>query len=138
MSDSAITIEAKIEAPIDKVWNYWTTPQHIMQWNNANDDWHTPHAVNDLRTGGSFLSTMAAKDGSFSFDFCGVYSEVAEHALIAYSLEDGRKVKVTFSPDGEFTSVIETFDPESENSLEMQKAGWQAILNNFKKYVESN
>lgn len=138
MSNSAITIEATIKAPIDKVWNYWTTPEHIMQWNNASDDWHTPHAVNDLRTGGSFLSTMAAKDGSFSFDFSGVYSDVAQHERIAYSMEDGRKVEVTFSSDGESTTVIETFDPETVNSAEMQKAGWQAILNNFKKYVESN
>lgn len=138
MSNSAITIEATIKAPIDKVWNYWTTPEHIMQWNNASDDWHTPHAVNDLRTGGSFLSTMAAKDGSFSFDFSGVYSDVAQHERIAYSMEDGRKVEVTFSSDSESTTVIETFDPETVNSAEMQKAGWQAILNNFKKYVESN
>jgi uncharacterized protein YndB with AHSA1/START domain len=138
MSTSAITIEATIKAPIEKVWNYWTTPQHIMQWNNASDDWHTPHAENDLRPGGSFLSTMAAKDGSFSFDFSGIYDTVSQHECIAYSLEDSRKVSIEFTSDGETTKVVETFEPESENPLEMQQAGWQAILNNFKKYVETN
>jgi uncharacterized protein YndB with AHSA1/START domain len=138
MSNSAITIEATINAPLEKVWNYWTTPEHIMQWNNASDDWHTPHAVNDLREVGSFLSTMAARDGSFSFDFSGIYDTVSKHECIAYTMEDSRKVKVEFSSDGETTKVVETFDPESENPVDMQRAGWQAILDNFKKHVETN
>lgn len=134
----AITVEATINAPVAKVWEIWTTPKHIMQWNNASDDWHTPHAENDLRTGGKFLSTMAAKDGSFSFDFTGTYDLVSTNERIAYTMEDGRKVVIVFSSVGSKTHVSETFDPETENPLEMQQAGWQAILNNFKKYVEAS
>lgn len=132
-----ITVETLINAPIDKVWQYWTEPQHIMKWNNASDDWHTPHAENDLRVGGRFLSTMAAKDGSFSFDFSGVYDEVIVHQTIAYTLADDRKVKILFSEQNGQTQVIESFQPESMNAPELQQQGWQAILNNFKKYVES-
>lgn len=132
-----ITVETLINAPIDKVWQYWTEPQHIMKWNNASDDWHTPHAENDLRVGGRFLSTMAAKDGSFSFDFSGVYDEVIVLQIIAYTLADDRKVKILFSEQNGQTQVIESFQPESMNAPELQQQGWQAILNNFKKYVES-
>lgn len=132
-----ITVETLINAPIDKVWQYWTEPPHIMKWNNASDDWHTPHAENDLRVGGRFLSTMAAKDGSFSFDFSGVYDEVIVHQIIAYTLADDRKVKILFSEQNGQTQVIESFQPESMNAPELQQQGWQAILNNFKKYVES-
>jgi len=133
-----ITINAIVNAPIEKVWDYWTTPAHIMQWNNASDDWHTPAAENDLRVEGKFSSTMAAKDGSFSFDFGGTYTAVEKHKLIEYVLEDGRKVEIQFSSNGVETSITESFDPETQNPHEMQQAGWQAILNNFKKYTENN
>jgi uncharacterized protein YndB with AHSA1/START domain len=132
----AITVEAIINAPITKVWESWTLPEHITKWNQASDDWHTPYAENDCRTGGKFKSTMAAKDGSFSFDFEGVYSLVIPHKRIEYAMPDGRKVKITFLAKGNDTTVSETFDPENENSMELQRAGWQAILNSFKKYTE--
>lgn len=137
-NNTPITVHTTVNAPVTKVWKYWSEPEHIMQWNAASDDWHTPHSENDLRTGGSFKSTMAAKDGSFSFDFGGIYTNVKEHALIEYKMGDGRKVKVTFEPEGTATKVIETFDPESQNSREMQQAGWQAIMDNFKKHIEAN
>jgi uncharacterized protein YndB with AHSA1/START domain len=123
---------------MSKVWQYWNEPEHIMNWAFASDDWAAPAAANDLRVGGKFSTTMAAKDQSASFDFEGVYSVVTEYKLIEYDMSDGRHVKVEFtdSPDG--VKVIETFDPESENSEELQKNGWQAILDNFRKYVESH
>jgi uncharacterized protein YndB with AHSA1/START domain len=133
----AITVETTVNAPIEKVWAAWGEPKHIMQWCHASDDWHAPYADNDLRTGGKFKTTMAAKDGSFSFDFGGVYDNVEKHKLIEYKMEDGRQVKITFSSNGNETKVVETFDPESQNSIEMQRGGWQAILDNFKKHAES-
>ena len=136
MTDKAITIEATINAPVEKVWQYWTAPEHITQWSFASDDWHTPDATNDLREGGQFSSTMAAKDGSMSFDFAGVYTKVDAHKLIEYKLGDEREVSVKFSSNGNETKVVETFDPESQNPIDMQRGGWQAILNNFKKYAE--
>lgn len=137
-NQSNITVEATINAPVEKVWNYWTEPKHITQWNNASDDWHTPHAENDLRVGGKFVSRMEAKDGSAGFDFGGVYNEVKKHKLISYTMDDGRKASVKFSGDGNETTVTETFEAESMNSIEMQKSGWQSILDNFKKYTENN
>jgi uncharacterized protein YndB with AHSA1/START domain len=134
----SITVEATIDAPADKVWKFWTMPEHIVQWNNASDDWHTPRAENDLRAGGKFLSRMEARDGTVGFDFEGIYEKVQINKLIEYGLADGRKVKVSFLPEGERTRVIETFDAEKINSPELQKAGWQAILNNFKRYAEKN
>jgi len=133
-----ITVETSVKAPIEKVWNVWTTPEHIMQWNNASPDWHTPKAENDLRKGGKFVSRMEAKDGSFGFEFWGIYDEVDHLALISYTMGDGRKAEVSFSAEGNQTKITETFEAESENPIEMQKAGWQAILDNFKKYAESN
>lgn len=133
-----ITVTADVAAPVEKVWEYWSAPNHITKWSNASDDWHTPRAENDLRQGGSFLSRMEARDGSMGFDFGGVYDEVKEHQLIAYTMGDGRKVRVTFSADGNTTHIVESFEPESENPEEMQRTGWQAILDNFKKYVEAN
>lgn len=133
-----ITVEATINAPVEKVWDYWTSPEHIMQWNNASDDWHTPHAENDFRAGGRFLSRMEAKDGSVGFDFSGVYDGIKEHEWIAYTIGDSRKVSVEFSGNGNKTKVTEMFEPESMNSIEMQKSGWQAILDNFKRYTESH
>jgi len=133
-----ITVETSVKAPIEKVWKVWTTPEHIMQWNNASPDWHTPKAENDLRKGGKFVSRMEAKDGSFGFEFWGIYDEVDHLALISYTMGDGRKAEVSFSAEGTQTKMTETFEAESENPIEMQKAGWQAILDNFKKYAESN
>jgi uncharacterized protein YndB with AHSA1/START domain len=132
-----ITVEVSVKAPIEKVWECWTKPEHITQWNAASDDWHTPRAENDLRTGGKFSSRMEAKDGSFGFDFGGTYDEVKEHELIAYTLGDGRQVRITFAPLGNVTLVKEDFEAESENSREMQQGGWQSILDNFKKYAEN-
>ncbi len=133
---SKIHIETSIQAPLEKVWEFYTTPQHIQQWNQASEDWHTPHAENDLRAGGKFLSRMEAKDGSFGFDFEGVYDAVDPKERIAYSMADGRQVEIGFISKGSATEMRIDFDPESENSIEMQRAGWQAILDNFKKYVE--
>ena len=133
-----ITVEITVNAPVEKVWQYFSEPEHITKWSFASDDWHTPKSENDLKVGGKFTNHMAAKDGSFSFDFGGTYTEVKEHELIAYSLEDGRNVQITFAQDGDGTKVTEIFDPENQNPVEMQKGGWQAILNNFKKYVEGN
>jgi uncharacterized protein YndB with AHSA1/START domain len=136
MENQKIVVEAIVNTPISKVWENWTKPKHITQWNNASDDWHTPHAENDLRVGGKFLSRMEAKDGSFGFDFEGVYSEVIPFEKIKYGLEDGREVETIFAKNGEITKVTTTFDAENENPIEMQKGGWQAILDNFKKYTE--
>lgn len=132
-----ITIETTVFAPADKVWEYWTGKDHICKWNNASEDWHTVYAENDLRPGGKFLSRMEAKDKSFGFDFGGVYDEVEQNKLIKYTLEDGRKVGVTFSPARDSTVITETFDPENTNSIEVQKKGWQNILDNFKRYAEA-
>jgi uncharacterized protein YndB with AHSA1/START domain len=138
MSPEAITIKAEVQADLERVWTCWTMPKHIMNWNFASEDWHCPHAKNDLKVGGSFCSTMASKDGSMSFDFEGRYTEVIPHKLIRYTLEDGREVKISFEKKGDAVKVTETFDPESENSKEFQEQGWQAILNQFKHYVESS
>ncbi len=135
--NEAITIKATVNAPVEKVWNAWSNPEDIMKWNSASDDWHTPKAENDLRTGGKFISRMEAKDGSWGFDFGGVYDNVEKFKVIEYTMGDGRKVKVTFTGNGNTTEVVETFDPESMNSIEMQRSGWQSILDNFKKYTES-
>jgi len=132
-----ITVSAVINAPIHKVWRLWTTPGHIIRWNNASDDWHTPRAENDLRPGGRFLSRMEARDGSVGFDFSGTYETVNQYEKITYELDDGRRVTVTFSAGATETRVVETFEAESENSLELQQTGWQSILDNFKRYAET-
>jgi uncharacterized protein YndB with AHSA1/START domain len=134
---TAITVEATVNAPVEKVWTSWNEPKHITQWNQASDDWHAPHAENDLRTGGKFKVTMAAKNGSMSFDFEGKYTNVQPHKTIEYTIADGRKVSVVFLRNGNETKVVETFEAEEENPVEMQQGGWQAILNSFKKYTES-
>lgn len=135
---TAITVESTIQAPVAKVWEYWNEPEHIKKWAFASEDWHAPKAENDLRTGGTFSTTMAAKDGSFSFDFGGVYTQVKEHKLIEYTLGDERKVSILFSSIGDATKVVETFEAEDTHPVEMQQSGWQAILDNFKKYTEAN
>src|SRR6266498_2810320 len=133
---TVITVENTISALVEKVWDYWTKPEHITKWSNASDDWHTPWAKNDLRVGGNFVSRMEAKDGSTGFDFGGVYDVVKFLEYIEYSIDDGRKVKVRFTPGGNITKVVENFEAENTHSVEMQKGGWQAILDNFKKYTE--
>jgi len=137
-TNAAITVTALINAPVEKVWACWSEPQHITGWCQASDDWHAPYAENDLRKDGKFKTTMAAKDGSVSFDFEGVYTNVEPHQVIEYVMEDGRKVKIMFSAQGNETEVVETFDPEGTNPLDMQREGWQSILNNFKRYTEAN
>jgi uncharacterized protein YndB with AHSA1/START domain len=132
-----ITITALINAPISKVWEYYNAPEHVVKWAFASDDWHAPSAESDLRVGGKFTTTMAAKDGSFSFDFGGEYTDVREEEFLAYAMADGRNVSVAFESEGEGTRLTTIFDPESTNPIEMQREGWQAILNNFKKHVES-
>lgn len=139
-----ITIETVISAPIEKVWKYWNEPEHITKWAFASDDWETPHAENDLQNNGRFLTRMAAKDGSVSFDLMGTYTNVNPMSLIEYTIdtfpgeEIGRNVSVSFEAIGDSTKITETFDIENENPEEMQRAGWQAILDNFKKHVENN
>lgn len=135
---TVITIESTITAPVEKVWEYWTNPEHITQWNHASDDWHSPWAKTDLREGGSFSARMEAKDGSMGFDFGGVYDVIRQNEYIEYTMGDGRKVKTWFSPEDTTTKVVESFDAEETHSIEMQRGGWQAILDNFKKYTEVN
>ena len=135
---TVLTVKTTVNAPVAKVWDCWTRPEHITKWNNASPDWHTPRAENDLRTGGSFSSRMEAKDGSMGFDFGGVYDEVKNHELIAYTLGDGRKVSIVFSANANTTTVTENFEAEDTNPLEMQQGGWQSIMDNFKQYTESS
>jgi len=135
---TSITIENTVKAPVEKVWEFWTGPEHITKWAYASDDWHAPRAENDLRAGGKFLTRMEAKDGSFGFDFGGVYDDVKTNELIEYTIGDGRKVVVHFTKKGNETGIVSTFEAESTNPIEMQRGGWQAILDNFKKYVEAN
>ncbi|MFC0190010.1 SRPBCC family protein [Fictibacillus aquaticus] len=134
---TTITVETVVQAPVEKVWRYWTEPHHITQWSFASDDWHAPHAENDLKTGGRFLTRMEAKDGSFGFDMTGAYDEVRKNEYIAYTIDDGRKVTIHFISQGNETKVVEEFEAEGTNSIEQQREGWQAFLNNFKKYSES-
>lgn len=132
-----ITVQATVSAPIGKVWEYWNQPEDIKRWAFASEDWEASEAENDIKTGGKFKTRMQAKDKSQGFDFAGTYTTVEKYKLIEYTMEDGRKVSIRFetTPDGQ-TKITESFDPESENSEEMQRSGWQAILDNFKKYVE--
>lgn len=134
---TAITVEATVNAPIAKVWEAWTNPEHITQWCQASSDWHAPYAENDVRKDGKFKTTMAAKDGSVSFDFEGTYTDVQPGKLIEYVIGDERKVRIVFNQEGEATKVTETFEAETTNPLEMQRGGWQAILDNFKAHAES-
>lgn len=134
----SITVEVQVTAGIDKVWKFWNEPKYIMQWTHATDDWHTPMAKNDLKVGGRFVTTMAARDGSAQFDFEGIYTNIKPQQIIEYEIPDGRKVKVEFKQKGNTVKVIETFDMESINPEERQRQGWQSILDNFKKLVESS
>lgn len=135
---ATITIQQTINSPVKAVWEKYTKPEHIVNWNNASPDWHTPKATNDLRVGGKFLSRMEAKDKSAGFDFTGTYTYVKQYEQIAYKMDDGRKVIIVFEPVALATKITIAFDPETINPVEMQRGGWQAILDNFKKYVESS
>jgi uncharacterized protein YndB with AHSA1/START domain len=136
-SKTTITVQNSINAQIEKVWKAWITPSDIEKWNFASDDWQTTNAKNDLRAGGKFSSRMEAKDGSFGFDFGGIYDKVIDHERIEYTLGDARKVIIAFKSHDNQTEVVEQFEAENDNPVEMQQAGWQAILDNFKKYVEN-
>jgi uncharacterized protein YndB with AHSA1/START domain len=131
-----ITVKSTINASIDKVWELWTLPEHITKWAFASSDWHSPYAENDLQEGGKFSTTMAAKDGSMSFDFGGKYTLVKQNEAIQYVMGDGRKAEITFTATPDGVEIVQSFDPETENPEEMQRGGWQAILDNFKNYAE--
>jgi uncharacterized protein YndB with AHSA1/START domain len=133
-----LTVESTINAPVEKVWQYWTSPERITKWNSASEDWHTPRAENDLRPGGRYSSRMEAKDGSMGFDFWGIYDAVRDNEYIESTMGDGRKMMVSFTQSGDSTKVVENFEAENENPIELQQGGWQAILDNFKKYTEAN
>ena len=138
MSATKVNIEATVGAPLQKVWDYWNRPEHITKWNFAIDTWHCPSAKNDLRVGGKLQSRMEAKDGSFGFDFEGTYDEVENLKKIAYTIADSRKVITHFTDLGGKTKIATEFEAESQNPVEMQKGGWQSILDSFKKYAEAN
>lgn len=134
-----VKIDITILAPVEKVWDYFNDPKHITKWNFAHESWFCPSSENDLKPGGKFNNRMEAKDGSFGFDFIGIYDEVIPNERIKYHIEDGRNVEIVFEKiDENTTKVTEIFDPEKQNSVEMQSEGWYAILNNFHKYVENN
>lgn len=133
-----ITVQNTINASIEKVWELWTATEHVMKWNNASEDWHTPFAENNLKVGGKFNYTMGSKDGTMRFDFEGIYTNVEYHSLIEYKLTDDRKAKITFENQEKGVVLTEEFDPETENAEALQQQGWQAILDNFKKYVENS
>lgn len=133
-----LTVKAIINAPITKVWEFWTLPEHIVKWNFASPDWHCPEATNDLIVGKEFHYLMAAKDGTTSFDFWGTYTNIEWEKRIEITLGDGRKVSVSFEKQGKTTFVEEQFEPENQNPLALQEQGWQMILYNFKKHTENN
>ncbi|WP_422348716.1 SRPBCC family protein [Flagellimonas sp.] len=138
MKTTKITVNTIVDANREQVWNYWNRPEHITQWNFVTDDWHCPKAENDLKVGGTFKYRMEAKDGSFGFDFEAIYNEIVDQEKIAYTMTDGRKAVTTFNDEEGKTKISTTFDPEEQNPIEMQRDGWQAIINNFKKHVELN
>jgi uncharacterized protein YndB with AHSA1/START domain len=131
-----ITIETEVKAPLQRVWDAWNTPEDIQRWNAASDDWHTPSSRVDLREGGKFSARMEAKDGSMGFDFEGTYTRVVAGQRVEFRMGDGREVSVEFRQESGRVLVRETFDAETQNPPEMQRQGWQAILDNFARYVE--
>ncbi|MCC7298548.1 MAG: SRPBCC family protein [Bacteroidia bacterium] len=135
---NTITVTTTVEAPVEIAWLFWTSEEHIVNWNNASDDWHTPFAENNVEVGGEFNYRMEAKDGSFGFDLKGTYTEVVLNKSLAFHFEDNRKITVTFEGKDDETEIIETFEPENQNPEELQRAGWQAILDNFKRYIENS
>ena len=138
MEATKITIHATISAGIQKVWNYYTQPEHITKWNFASPDWHCPSASNDMRIGGKYTARMEAKDGSFGFEFEATYSEITENQKFVYIMPDGREVSVSINEDNHLTNITVCFDTETENPVDLQREGWQAILNNFNNYAENN
>lgn len=138
METTKITIQARISANRQKVWDYYTQASHITKWNFASPDWHCPSASNDMKVGGKYIARMEAKDGSFGFDFEATYSEITENEKFVYIMPDGREVSVSMTDDQQQTNISVCFDAETENPVELQREGWQAILNNFKSYVENN
>lgn len=137
LEKNTITVVATIDQPVERVWEYWTKPEHITGWCAFSGDWHAQSAENDLRTGGHFKTRMAARDGSSAFDFGGVYTSVEPYRSLEYTIDDGRKVQVTFTRQGNRTTMTETFETEEFNPVEVQRGGWQAILDNFNAFVES-
>lgn len=133
-----ISVEVVVDAPVEKVWRFWTAPEHITEWNYASEDWFTPKAENDFQIGGHFNYRMEALDGTVGFDFGGVYDDIRKYERINYTMGDGRKVRIDFSANGPKTRIVETFDAENTYSIDAQREGWQAILDNFKKYTEEN
>ncbi len=133
-----ILVKTTINAPIDSVWQKWNSPEDITKWYNASEDWHTPKAENDLKVGGKFSYRMEAKDGSFGFDYWGIYDLIIPNKKLVFTLGDNRKVYISFSTMDNKTEIVESFEPENQNPHDMQQAGWQAILDNFKKYIENN
>lgn len=138
MGTEKITIKANVNADADKAWQYYTQPEHITKWNFASDDWQCPWAENDMKPGGKYIARMEAKDGSMGFDFEAVYDEVNPVDSFTYTMPDGRRVDVTFTENNSSTDVTVVFDPENIHPVEFQQAGWQAILDNYKKYTENN
>ena len=136
MTEKTITVETHVKAPVDEVWRAYTTPADIMQWNAASEDWHTTAARVDLHVGGTFSSRMEAKDGSMGFDFAGTFTRIVPQSVIEYALGDDRRVLVEFVEEPDGVRVRETFDAETEMEADQQRAGWQAILDNFARYVE--
>jgi uncharacterized protein YndB with AHSA1/START domain len=132
-----ISVSTTVKAPLEKVWHCWSNPEDIMQWNSASSDWHTPAATVDLREGGNFSLTMAAIDGSMSFEFGGHYTKVIPQERIEFMLDDGRSARVLFETHDGQTTITESFTPETENPIPMQQMGWQAILDHFKTYTET-
>jgi uncharacterized protein YndB with AHSA1/START domain len=137
MESKKLTVQVTVDSNIENAWKCWTSEYDILKWNQASDDWHTTKVINNLKVGGEFSYRMEAKDGSFGFDFGGVYDEVSSLELIKYTLGDGRKVNIQFSSNGSETIIVQEFEAEKMNPAELQQNGWQAIMNNFKKYVES-
>jgi uncharacterized protein YndB with AHSA1/START domain len=135
---TVITVKTAVNVPVSKVWKHWTSPESIKGWNFASDDWHSPKVTNDVRKNGKFNVRMEAKDGSMGFDFWGTYYNVVPEKKIDYTMGDGRKVEITFSSNGKTTEIVESFEAESENPVELQRNGWQSILDNFRKYAESH
>ena len=137
MNENTITVQTNIQVPIEKAWEFWSGPEHITQWNFATEEWHCPKAENDLKPGGRFVWRMEAKDGSMGFDYSGTYVKVIPNELIEKKLDDGRMVRITFKSQNNSTTITETFEAENQNPIELQRNGWQAILDNFKRYAES-
>lgn len=138
METTKITVQTTVEADKTKVWTYYTKPEHITKWNFATDDWQCPIAENDMQVGRKYFARMEAKDGSVGFDFEAIYDEIIVGEEFTYTMFDDRQVRVSFKSVGDETEVTITFDAEKVNSEDLQRSGWQAILDNFKKYVEAN